>query len=49
MSFEDAMNLLRRVCAAYQGNFEEHNLLQQALKIVSEKEVVTKKRKKAEK
>jgi hypothetical protein len=48
MKFDDAINLLKQVCAAYRGNLEEHNVLQQALKVVSEKEV-KKKSKKAEK
>lgn len=47
MKFEDAINLLKNVCASYRGNLEEHNLLQQALKVVSEKKVT--KKKKAEK
>jgi len=43
MKFEDAMNLLKQVCAAYKGNLEEHNVLQQALKVVSEKKKKTEK------
>jgi len=37
MKFEDAINLLKQMCVAYRGTLEEHNVLQQALKVVSEK------------
>lgn len=37
----EAMNTLEKVCRAYKGNAEEHDILRQALKVVRDK--VTKK------
>ena len=37
MTAEQAMNLLVNVCASYKGNLAEHELLQQALKLVGAK------------
>ena len=37
MKLADALNLLRKVCAAYKGNLQEHTLLQEALRLVEEK------------
>ena len=37
MTNEQAMNLLTQVCAAYKGNLAEHQLFQQALKLVGAK------------
>jgi len=35
MDKEQAMNLLQQVCAQYRGTLEEHNALQEALRVVS--------------
>ena len=37
MTAEQAMNLLVNVCASYKGNLAEHELLQQALRLVGAK------------
>ena len=37
MTTEQAMNLLVNVCASYKGNLAEHELLQQALRLVGAK------------
>jgi predicted RNase H-like HicB family nuclease len=36
MTKEEAMQLLKQVCAIYRGTLEEHSKLQQALKVVEE-------------
>ena len=37
MKLEEALSLLSQVCAAYKGTLQEHQTLQQALKVVNEK------------
>ncbi len=36
MTKEEAMQLLRQVCAIYRGTLSEHNSLQEALNVISE-------------
>ena len=38
MKVDEAINLLKQVCANYRGTLQEHQLLQQALKVVEEGE-----------
>lgn len=37
MKLDEALNLLRQVCAGYRGTLQEHQALQEALKTVSDK------------
>lgn len=36
MTKQEAIQLLKQVCAIYRGTLEEHSKLQQALKVVEE-------------
>ena len=36
MKTEEAINLLRQVCAIYKGTLQEHQQLQEALKVIEE-------------
>ena len=38
MNKENALQVLKQVCEAYRGTLQEHNALQEALKVVSELE-----------
>jgi len=51
MKLDEALNLLGQVCAAFRGNLEEHRVLQEALKTVTNrcKPKKEKKNKKTEK
>ena len=40
MTKEQALSLLKQVCEQYKGTLQEHQLLQEALKIVSDPEKV---------
>jgi len=46
MTKEEAIQLLRQVCAIYRGTLSEHNSLQQALKVVEELQEVKEEEKK---
>lgn len=37
MSDKEAMNLIEKVCAAYHGNFADHQILQEALSVIRAK------------
>ena len=45
MQVEEGLNLLKQVCAGFRGNLQEHQTLQEALKVV-EKQCSEKKEKK---
>ena len=34
MSYDEALRVIRSVCAAHQGNLQDHQMIQQALAIV---------------
>ena len=36
MSYDEALRVIRSVCAAHQGNLQDHQMIQQALAIVEQ-------------
>jgi hypothetical protein len=36
MSFSEALNLIKQVCAEYKGTLKEHQILQQAIYVIED-------------
>ena len=47
MKLEEALNLLKQVCAGFRGNLQEHQTLQEALQIIEKKCSENKEKKKS--
>lgn len=47
MKTEEAINLLRQVCAIYKGTLQEHQMLQEALEVIMKLEEPAVKKQKA--